>query len=204
MKKILFIFLLGIIIIPFNTFASTINNNNTYQVKCKTYNVDTSNVRSVLDYFYYTYFYTMDNHENLNFMLFKTNANTQQYSFFIFSSDYALGGNPPRQLSATTNCLYNGNSGNFTCTQNTNTIPTETNAISFKYSNVSLLDYTSNITSSDIEFSYEDYCNIPNVNVNVDFPFTKEEFYTLMLLVGTIIMMLFLKWTFPMKGGRKI
>lgn len=203
MKKILFIFLLGIIVIPFNTYAATINNNNTYQVKCKIYNVDTSNDRSVLDYFYYTYFYTMENHENLNFMLFKTSLQ-QQYSFYIFSSDYTLGGSTGRNLSATTNCLYNGNSGNFTCTTNTNTIPTETSTISFKYSNVSLLGYTSNITSSDIESSYQDYCNIPNVNVNVDFPFTKNEFYTLLILIGTIIMMLFLKWTFPMKGGRKL
>lgn len=201
MKKILFIFLLGIIVIPFNTYATTINNNNTYQVKCKTYNVDTSNDRSVLDYFYYTYFYTMDNHENLNFMLFKTSSNTERYSFYIFSSDYTLSG---RNLSATTNCLYNGNSGNFTCTTSTNSIPTENADMIFKYSNVSLLDFTSNITSSDIESSYQDYCNIPNVNVNVDFPFTKEDFYTLLILIGTIIMMLFLKWTFPMKGGRKL
>lgn len=201
MKKILLIFLLGIIIIPIKTNAATINNNNTYQVKCKTYNVDTSNDRTILDYFYYTYFYTMENHDSLNFMLFKTRSNMEQYSFYIFSSDYTLSGS---NLFATTNCLYNGATGNFTCTQTTNTIPTENSNISFKYSNISLLSYTSNITSSDIESSYEDYCNIPNVDVNVDFPFTKEEFYTLMLLVGTIIMMLFFKWTFPMKGGKKI
>lgn len=35
-----------------------------------------------------------------------------------------------------------------------------------------------------------------------NFPFDKTDFYTLLVLVGILIIMLFLKWCFPMKGGK--
>lgn len=34
-----------------------------------------------------------------------------------------------------------------------------------------------------------------------DFPITKTEFYSLLVLLGTLIMIIFLKWCFPFKGG---
>ena len=35
-----------------------------------------------------------------------------------------------------------------------------------------------------------------------NFPFDKTDFYTLLVLIGILIIMLFLKWCFPMKGGK--
>lgn len=36
-----------------------------------------------------------------------------------------------------------------------------------------------------------------------NFPFDKTEFYALLVLLGVLIIMLFFKWCFPMKGGKK-
>lgn len=42
-----------------------------------------------------------------------------------------------------------------------------------------------------------------NQESNIAYNITKDEFYILPLFFGLLIMMLFLKWCFPMKGGKK-
>lgn len=39
---------------------------------------------------------------------------------------------------------------------------------------------------------------------NLELPFTREEFLSIPFLLCVLICMLFFKWTFPMKGGKKI
>lgn len=48
---------------------------------------------------------------------------------------------------------------------------------------------------------YESKTNFEN---NISYNISKEEFYILPLFMGVLIMMLFLKWCFPMKGGKKV
>ena len=60
------------------------------------------------------------------------------------------------------------------------------------------LDFT-NITSDiTINATLEEKVVIP---VYMEFPINKTEFYVLLVEVGVLIMMLFLKWCFPFKGG---
>lgn len=81
--------------------------------------------------------------------------------------------------------------------------------VTIKHENSSydLEDYLQpNFTYEDIENKYvvqEEPTEEPT-NVNISFPIDKEEFYVLLVLIATLIMMLFLKWCFPMKGGKKI
>lgn len=49
-----------------------------------------------------------------------------------------------------------------------------------------------------------DYVKESGGGVNVEFPFTREEFLLIPFLIATLISMLFLKWCFPMKGGKKL
>ena len=41
-------------------------------------------------------------------------------------------------------------------------------------------------------------------NSSVEFPFTQEQFIAIPFLLCILILMLFLKWCFPMKGGKSI
>lgn len=50
----------------------------------------------------------------------------------------------------------------------------------------------------------EKYSEIQNVESNISYNITKEEFYIIPTLLALLIMMLFLKWCFPMKGGKKV
>ena len=63
------------------------------------------------------------------------------------------------------------------------------------FSNVShsIIGKNSNLDTSIFEKQEE--------NTNINFPITKDEFYSLLVLVGTLIMMLFLKWCYPFKMG---
>ena len=46
--------------------------------------------------------------------------------------------------------------------------------------------------------------NRMNYENNIAYNITKDEFYIMPLFMGILIMMLFLKWCFPMKGGKKV
>ena len=43
----------------------------------------------------------------------------------------------------------------------------------------------------------------PSDSTSCEFPFTREEFMTIPYLMSLLICMLFFKWCFPMKGGKK-
>lgn len=60
------------------------------------------------------------------------------------------------------------------------------------------LDFT-NITSDIIINSTLEKKDV--IPVYIEFPINKNEFYTLLVEVGVLIMIIFLKWCFPFKGG---
>lgn len=81
-----------------------------------------------------------------------------------------------------------------------------------------------NISDFDVA-SYEHFTNIPfynskyadilatsnqeitvegGSNSSVEFPFTQEQFIAIPFLLCILILMLFLKWCFPMKGGKDL
>lgn len=198
MKKFLFLFLLGIFFIPIKTYAWTPANMN-YTAKCKTYKVDISSNDSIRDYFYWTVIAPKEDKANWDMFILKVN-NTQIGAYF-FTKDYNFTscGNSVN-LTATDWLLYNASNGNVSKPNNGLTLICNGTQIS---STTTLTGRaTADFTFQDIEDSYEDYCNV--TNVEVDFPFDKNEFYTLLMLVATLILMLFFKWCFPMKGGKKI
>lgn len=61
--------------------------------------------------------------------------------------------------------------------------------------NINFTNITSDIT---INATLEEKDIIP---VYIEFPITKNEFYALLVEVGLLIMIIFLKWCFPFKGG---
>lgn len=74
--------------------------------------------------------------------------------------------------------------------------------------------FTNNFTFNDIECKYNtsdcqnnsggDIPDEPSEDEDSNFPITKNEYYALLVLVGILIFMLFFKWCFPMKGGKKL
>lgn len=65
--------------------------------------------------------------------------------------------------------------------------------------NKDLTNITSNIV---IRATLEEKAVTPVYIKNIsDFPIQKTEFYALLVLLGSLIIMLFLKWCFPFKGG---
>lgn len=69
----------------------------------------------------------------------------------------------------------------------------------------SRIDLT-NITSDvniyrTVEQKYITPVYIKNIT---DFPIQKKDFYVLLVLLATLILMLFLKWSFPLKGGKNL
>lgn len=50
----------------------------------------------------------------------------------------------------------------------------------------------------------QEYITKTNNDHNISYNLDKNEFYMIPVFMGLIIMMLFLKWCFPMKGGKKV
>lgn len=74
---------------------------------------------------------------------------------------------------------------------------------------VSVHDYEfiyTNATNSKYAdlLAYEKYQEKTNQESNIAYNITKDDFYILPVFFGLLIMMLFLKWCFPMKGGKKL
>lgn len=69
-------------------------------------------------------------------------------------------------------------------------------------SNIDLNNITSDINIyRTIEQKYITPVYVKNFN---DFPITRTDFYALLVLLATLIIFLFLRWCFPMKGGRNL
>ena len=62
--------------------------------------------------------------------------------------------------------------------------------------NIDLSDITSNVSIYGYLTEIE-----PTYTIINNFPITKNEFYALLIMLGTLIIMLFLKWCFPFKSG---
>lgn len=201
-KYLLLLFLFGIIFIPRNTFAL----DKTYEVNDVTYNTDTP--ERVLDYFYFTYIESLPNSSDYDFILQNQNGS---YVFTYFTNDFVVqfvqgsGSSTSIMLSATDICDYIESFDTNRCMGISSISPTyvfysTTNIVyndnTYVFSNTSTEEILSRYNTSDSGGS--------NDNINIDFPITKNDFYALLILLGTIIMMLFFKWTFPMKGGRKL
>lgn len=199
-KKLLFIFLLGIIILPLKTYAWTPKNMN-YTAKCKTYEVDMTSNNSIRDYFYWTFISSKEDKDNWDMFILKVSNSQIGGYFFTKDFTYPTSCGTSCNLSATDWLLLNASNGNLSKPNNGLNIISSGIQIA-STTNLANNRATADTTFQDIEDSYEDYCNI--TNVEVDFPFDKNDFYVLLILVAIIIMMLFLKWCFPMKGGKKI
>lgn len=71
------------------------------------------------------------------------------------------------------------------------------NSYEFIYTNASGSQF-SNILAKN------EYIIQTNTENNLSYNLDKNEFYTIPVFLGLIIMMLFLKWCFPMKGGKRL
>lgn len=79
-----------------------------------------------------------------------------------------------------------------------------TNLYNFSGWNVETTDVDlNNITSNVVIRATLEEKIVNPVYIN-NFPITKNDFYTLLVMLGTLIMMLFLRWLFPTKGGKNL
>lgn len=142
-----------------------------------------------VSYLAYTYTNISDNY-----------SNESPEMYIIFSkSDIEASGNtfiiPEESITIsidTNSASRNSNNGpRYTFTESVSSVSVPnyefiySNAVNTKYADV---------------LSYTEYLNSNNLSYNI----TKNEFYLTPLLVGLLIIMLFLKWCFPMKGGKSV
>ena len=63
----------------------------------------------------------------------------------------------------------------------------------------------SEITETEVtEVIEQEAISSTGTDSTAQFPITREDFYLIPILLCILILMLFLKWTFPMKGGKKL
>ena len=204
MKKRIIIFIFAILcLIPFNTFAEEIN---------KTKTVGDLSIDELIEL--YSKFLNFD-----NFII--SEKNTSRVCFSTFYDDMI-----PYYKSSNTSIITvsqsrentNGALTNRTyCLQKSQLVykilslsddgsmsfnVSDTRYFKILYSTLDILNQSDDSVYFAKNFSYKKKVVCPDVNV--DIPITKEEFYVLLMLVSLLILLLFFKWCFPMKGGKKI
>ena len=213
MKKKIFLFVLFLFLLfPFSVSALTYNVNGVdYEV------VDAETLR---DYCYYTYY--NDFTSNHLWVGYNNYNNNNVYFCNLFSDNhYMVDSN--NNISYTLHYFINYRTDSyhrqimfdgtdFSITNDTGIMRSQNDVqTGFSYNNPVIENYyytdflaqdgtvfmQGNFTFNDIESKY----TINNSSTDIDFPIDKNEFYTLLILVGTLIIMLFLKWCFPFKFG---
>ena len=203
-KKLIFLFIFLFLFFSYfsNCYALTFSDSNQIEHEVTDY-------ETLRDYCYFTYKIS-SNDESLSF-LYLSNR-TCYYSY-----NNGLVRVAPNSASY---CLYSNNNcvsihkvvfdSSFNITSTTNTTYFTYNSSNFKFSNLNFYDSDSstvvrelNYTFNDIEqkYSNNNSSSTEQENQNNNSIITKNEFYVLLVLVGTLIIMLFLKWCFPFKGG---
>lgn len=139
-----------------------------------------------------------------NYYIFYNLSPVKGYSFYV--NDNNLGLFDSNGSSSRLNC-YSIRDTNFTWN---NVIYTmlSLSIYDIKYSSFDILNkdgsiyfkknYTSDSNPGEIVEPGE-----PSDTTSCEFPFTREEFMTIPYLIALLICMLFFKWCFPMKGGKK-
>lgn len=211
-KYLIILFLLSIIFIPKNTFA--LSNSDTYVASNgQTYNVDISNNESILDYAFFTYVYPNSNYENSSFVLYGTQTITHAFTFTFDTLSFQNGSNG--------NVSWKVNTGDTITKVNLDDLTTETNTRYTIYINATLYSnttftntntnttFTANTSVSDILSRYPQL-EEPEPEPSDDmtkkevYDGLQETMYVGLVLLATLIMIIFFKWCFPMKGGKKI
>lgn len=204
-KLVLFLLILLLLIIPNKVGALdfTVNNQN-YIVE---------DVETFRDYCYYTYFKESD------FTYLYVYQILSNGTYFCKLIDDTWTFTAPDPTSSKISVTSSNGSKVLQFTTDSSFVPTnnQNDGIVLTYSNSNtsfVLNHSNypiiynNYLGGFIEpnFTIEDIENKYNpveepTDLNIDFPISKEEFYVLLVLVATLIMMLFLKWCFPFKMG---
>jgi hypothetical protein len=219
MKKIKYILILTLMLIPLKTKAISINDYGTQNFA----NDLTSKLNNYFNYNYLVYYSSSNSPgdtTNFNIIPLKNANDICLYNNSGYSYKY---------INTTNNTYDNG----YAILTNVSVLNTSTNLGNI-FKNVSSTTGTSGKQSSlnrihssvDLydcdnlsnKLKSADFTYTPPTNEECEecqeceegetmeitnFPISKEEFYILLLLISTLIFMLFFKWTFKVKGGRK-
>ena len=217
-----FIFILSILVIPKNTYALSSSNYGTQSFT----NDLTSKLNDYFTYNYIVYFSSsnsVSDTTNFNIIPLKNasdiciyNDNGYSYKYKDSNNNYNIG----RAVLTNVNALNSSISfGNIFYNVSTSTGATgKQSNLNRVHSSVDLYDCDNlfvKLKSADITYTppVQDNENCPTceecqeceeggpVEVS-NFPISNTEFTCLLVLLGVLILMLFLKWCFPMKGGK--
>ena len=216
-RNIFLIFLFSFFIIPFSANALTFN------VCDKEYEV--SDFDTMRDYVYYTYikndlnkYYFLVQYGDSSYLFaysdlgikpyFKTidgmSSYTGEHSDVIYRNSTDFSFYSKVISSVDSNNFKSTGRLDFPHLYNSSVLTTSPIYSSNDFSNISI---DSNWNFEDIENKYlctSDDPIIPDVPSTTLINISKEEFMLIPFLLSLLILMLFFKWCFPMKGGKKI
>lgn len=143
---------------------------------------------------YFISFYKLDNPENQSeyYYVYCGNLEGEEGSYYFNGyRQYSISYKPGEEI-------FNIGNNNITSKKNLSDLDIS------KYEHFTNISYY-NKKYADILANTQQQVSVDNgSNTSLKFPFTQEQFIAIPFLLCILILMLFLKWCFPMKGGKSI